>query len=117
MKKSEVEVGKNYLVKVSGNLCSVKVTGESPYGGWIGRNTVTGREVRIRTAARLRRPLSPKPQPPVTSQVIGASTIKNGAVCFRCGRTVTEAEYSCGESTCCHADVIPEEEYGKAEVR
>jgi hypothetical protein len=73
MKKNEVEIGKSYLVKVSGKLSSVKVTGESPYGGWIGRNNVTGREVRIRTAARLRRPLSPKPQPPVTSQVIGAA--------------------------------------------
>jgi hypothetical protein len=36
---------------------------------------------------------------------------KPGAVCSECGRTVTEAEYSKGESNCCKAPVVPEEEY------
>jgi len=34
----------------------VRITGESPYGGWRGKNLATGREIRIRSAARLRRP-------------------------------------------------------------
>jgi len=54
MRKAEVEVGGLYLVKVSGSLVTVRLTGESPYGGWVGVNTRTNREVRIRTAARLR---------------------------------------------------------------
>ena len=56
MKKSDIEQGGLYVVKVSGKLATVKILGPSPYGGWIGRNTETGRDVRIRTAARLRRP-------------------------------------------------------------
>ena len=54
MRRAEVEVGGLYLVKVSGSLVPVRLTGESPYGGWVGVNTHTNREVRVRTAARLR---------------------------------------------------------------
>jgi hypothetical protein len=36
-------------------LAKVRITGESPYGGWRGTNLATGREIRIRSAARLRR--------------------------------------------------------------
>jgi hypothetical protein len=32
----------------------VQVIAESPYGGWVGRNEQTGREIRIRSAAKLR---------------------------------------------------------------
>ena len=56
MKKTEIEVGTTYIAKVSGVLAKVRITGESPYGGWRGKNLATGREVRIRSAARLRRP-------------------------------------------------------------
>lgn len=34
-----------------------------------------------------------------------------GKVCSECGRTVTQAEYSSGETNCCHAEVIPEEDF------
>ncbi len=54
MKKSEVRIGQTYTVKVSGQLAPVRIVGASPYGGWVGMNTKTNREVRIRTAARLR---------------------------------------------------------------
>jgi len=36
-----------------------------------------------------------------------------GAVCSSCGKDMTEGEYSKGESNCCKADVVPEEQYGK----
>ena len=65
MKKTEVAVGKTYVVKVSGQLTRVRLAGESPYGGWIGKNLSTGREVRIRTAAKLRREVVP-PRPAQT---------------------------------------------------
>ena len=55
MLKREVEIGREYVVKVSGKLTIVRITGESPYGGWEAVNTRTDRPVRIRTAARLRR--------------------------------------------------------------
>ena len=56
MKKSDVlGIGHTYIVKVSGHLVPVKLTAISPYGGWVGKNLNTGREIRIRTAAKLRR--------------------------------------------------------------
>lgn len=54
MKKADVELGKVYVAKVSDKLTTVRVYAVSPYGGWCAVNTVTGREVRIRTAGRLR---------------------------------------------------------------
>ncbi len=56
MKKAQVQIGDTYIVKVSGVLAKVRITAESPYGGWSGTNLATGREIRIRSAARLRRP-------------------------------------------------------------
>ena len=64
MKKHEVEIGHLYLVKVSGRLAVVRIEAESPYGGWAARNIQTKREIRIRTAARLRgRCSEPAPMP------------------------------------------------------
>lgn len=55
MKKADVTIGRVYLAKVSGNLTAVRIDRESVYGGWEGTNLNTGRAVRIRGAARLRR--------------------------------------------------------------
>ena len=54
MQKHNIKVGSTYIVKVSGTLAKVRITREHPRGGWYGTNLATGREVRIRTAARLR---------------------------------------------------------------
>ena len=54
MQKNNVKVGMTYIVKVSGTLAKVRLTREHPRGGWYGTNLATGREIRIRTAARLR---------------------------------------------------------------
>ena len=48
----------DYIVKVSGVLAKVRITRESPHGGWYGTNLATGREIRVRGAARLRRPVN-----------------------------------------------------------
>lgn len=53
MIKRDVEIGGVYLAKVSDKIVKVRIEGESPNGGWFATNTATGREVRIRTAARL----------------------------------------------------------------
>ena len=60
MKKKDVKIGKTYLVKVSGKLVPVRLKDEHWNGGWTGVNTTTGLEVRIKTAAKLRRVLNPK---------------------------------------------------------
>ena len=59
MQKQNVKIGTTYIVKVSGSLAKVKLTRECNYGGWYGTNLATGREIRIRTAARLRSETKP----------------------------------------------------------
>jgi hypothetical protein len=69
MKKRDITIGETYLAKVSGKLVPVRITSESVHGGWNAVNTTTGREVRIRSAARLRRPLdTSSPPAPKASQ-------------------------------------------------
>jgi hypothetical protein len=56
VKKDEVEIGGIYLAKVSGKLTKVRITAASNIGrGWFAENLATGREVRIRSAQRLRK--------------------------------------------------------------
>lgn len=55
MLKGDVVVGAVYIVKVSGKLASVRLNSEHRGGGWMGTNLDTGRDVRVKTAARLRR--------------------------------------------------------------
>jgi hypothetical protein len=57
MKKDDIKLGGTYLAKVSGKVVPVLITGESPYGGWDAVNTQTKRAIRVRSAARLRRPV------------------------------------------------------------
>ena len=59
MQKQNVQIGTTYIVKVSGTLAKVRLTREHPRGGWYGTNLATGREIRIRTAARLRSEAKP----------------------------------------------------------
>jgi hypothetical protein len=54
MRKAEVRVGGVYAAKVSDRIVRVHLDHERPGGGWVGTNLDTGRQVRIRTAARLR---------------------------------------------------------------
>ena len=56
MRKKDIIIGSTYVAKVSGKLATVRVVRESPYGGWDGVNVATGREIRVRSGARLRRP-------------------------------------------------------------
>ncbi len=54
MQKQNVHIGSTYIVKVSGALAKVRLTRHVGVRGWYGTNLATGREIRIRTAARLR---------------------------------------------------------------
>jgi hypothetical protein len=68
MNKRDVVLGQVCAVKVSGRIQQVRLVAESSHGGWIGRNLQTGREVRIRSAARLRYPIQQAPQDPQGEQ-------------------------------------------------
>lgn len=58
MKKAQVEIGKRYVAKVSGELTVVRLSAESRYGGWDAVNERTGRTVRIKSAAKLRKEIT-----------------------------------------------------------
>jgi len=65
MKKDQVQVGRAYVAKVSGQLAHVRIDAESRFGGWDATNVDTGRRVRIKSAQRLRREVaSEKPAEP-----------------------------------------------------
>jgi hypothetical protein len=53
----------------------------------------------------------------ICSVCVDAQKRHDGAVCSECGSTVSEGEYSLGESLCCTAEVIPQDEYGKEEIQ
>ena len=59
MLKAEIQLGKVYRVKISNTLTRVRIDSVSPYGGYNGTNLVTGRAVRIRSAAKLRYEIAP----------------------------------------------------------
>ncbi len=71
MKRREVRIGSTYVAKVSDRLVQVRLERESPHGGWDARNLATGRAVRIKTAARLRRPVNAKPGKPASPEPEG----------------------------------------------
>jgi hypothetical protein len=56
MKKADVKIGSTYVVKVSNVLANVRIDSTCHFGGWYGTNLATNRQIRIRTAGRLRRP-------------------------------------------------------------
>jgi len=55
MRKAEIKIGGRYDAKVSGKIVPVRILSESMYGGWHAVNENTGRDVRIKSAQRLRR--------------------------------------------------------------
>jgi len=55
MKKTDVQIGASYLVKVAGNLVPVKITREHDNGGWEGASVKTGKTIRIKSLQRLRK--------------------------------------------------------------
>jgi len=57
MKKQDIRIGGTYEARVSGRVTRVRITSENVNGGWNAVNNATQREIRIRTAARLRKPV------------------------------------------------------------
>ena len=84
MKKSEVQVGATYVAKVSGKLAHVRIVSESQYGGWNAVNTLTKREVRIKSAARLRRKVD-------TDRLAAIKGLREGGMTFDAARAQVDA--------------------------
>jgi hypothetical protein len=69
MKKNEVKIGGVYVTKVSDKMAAVRITGVNPHGGWDAVNVDTNREVQIKSAQRLRRPVGKTAQDAATRNV------------------------------------------------
>lgn len=82
IKKADVKIGSYYAAKVSGKIAKVRIHGISQYGGWDATNVVTGRDVRIKGAARLRSEI--KPKAPVVAAVEPVAVAPIDA-CPNCG--------------------------------
>ena len=54
MKKKDVKVGGVYVAKVSGKVVDVRIDSEHQNGGWTATNLATKKQVRIKSAQRLR---------------------------------------------------------------
>lgn len=54
MQAKDIFVGSIYLVKISGKIQQVKIIKTCPTGGWMATNLATGRDIRLRTGARVR---------------------------------------------------------------
>lgn len=89
MKKADVKLGTIYAVKVSGRIAPVKLLSESPYGGWIGLNVHTNRQIRVHSAQKLRREIV-KNVPARNTEVHVHDWIEQPGeppkdICFSCG--------------------------------
>ena len=62
MQAKDIFVGQIYLVKISGKVQQVKIIKTCPNGGWMARNLATGRDIRLRTGARVRPLVAPSKQ-------------------------------------------------------
>jgi len=85
MKKNEIQVGKHYVAKVSGHMATVRIDGESRFGGWDATNLRTSKKVRIKSAQRLRG-LAPKRS---AKRKVVASPAQNASA----PKVVTKEEY------------------------
>lgn len=54
MQAKDIFVGSVYIVKISGKLQQVKIVRTCPNGGWMATNLATGRDIRLKTGARVR---------------------------------------------------------------
>ena len=93
MKKDEVRIGGVYAARVSDKMASVRLESENPHGGWNGTNLKTGKQVRIKSAGRLRclwddylgrgeaalAPEEPEASPPAEGQAPRRATGAKGA--------------------------------------
>lgn len=61
MRKADVHIGGRYVAKISGRLVVVRITRENIYGGWDAVNETSNRQVRIRSAQKLREPATTAP--------------------------------------------------------
>jgi hypothetical protein len=74
IKKADVEIGKTYAAKVGDRVVHVRIDAAKDEGGWTATNLETQRTVQIKTAARLRREITPESSQQLAAKVNGEQT-------------------------------------------
>jgi len=93
MKKGDVKVGSVYAVKVSDKVVPVRIEREHPNGGWLGTNQETGREVRVKSAQRIRGAWHRDSKAVAALDTLGAAVLDSpGAAGGRKGEEKAEAK-------------------------
>ena len=54
MKKTDVRIGQDCLVKVGGNWVAAKIAGELDGGGWEAKTALSGKTIRVKSPERIR---------------------------------------------------------------
>ncbi len=54
MKQDQIKIGATYMAKVTDRVVPVRIDAENRHGGWDATNLVTNKQVRIKSAQRLR---------------------------------------------------------------
>ena len=60
MTKDEIKIGGTYLAKVTDRVVPIRIDAENRHGGWDATNLVTNKQIRIKSAQRLRGPADKK---------------------------------------------------------
>ena len=60
MTKDEIKIGGNYLAKVTDRVVPIRIDALNRHGGWDATNLVTNKQIRIKSAQRLRGPADKK---------------------------------------------------------
>jgi hypothetical protein len=87
VKQADIKVGHTYLAKVSGHLTRVIINATGDHRGWHAQNLTTGRAVFIKSAARLRKEVTPDPPLPYRCEPCAGSGRVNRQMCGACNGT------------------------------
>lgn len=67
--KADVVIGGIYSAKISGKLCEVRIDSKGHRSGWAATNMTTGREIHIKSAAKLRRRIDVPSSHPIVEKM------------------------------------------------
>jgi hypothetical protein len=79
MQQDQVQIGKTYAAKVTDKLAPVRIDSENEHGGWNATNLRTNKQIRIKSAQRLRNEITvPEDDPAKAEEALQAAAAVSG---------------------------------------
>ena len=79
MQQDQVQIGKTYAAKVTDKIAPVRIDSENEHGGWNATNLRTNKQIRIKTAQRLRNEITvPDDDPARAEEALQAAAAVSG---------------------------------------